>query len=194
VPKRSASQGAPRRRRPSADAAEAPDAGRNVVMQLLLHSPKDTVAVGVAVVTVCAIMGNALFFQSGRHPAPMFGMALPIAAPATKPVPRSAAAVESRQPQNRADAPATGAASDPLTNLVKATTAGSSRPSPARRIAAVQRALARYGFGQVSATGTITPETRGAIREFEAAHKMPVTGQVSDRLISQLTAEMGPLE
>lgn len=175
-------------------------AERNVVMQILLHSPKDTVAVAIAVVTVCAIMGNALFFQTGRHPAPMFGMALPVvappvAAPATRPAPRPVA-TETRQPQPRAEAPATPAG-DPLTNLVKETTAASNstRPSPARRISAVQSALARYGFGQVSTTGTYTPETRKAIKDFEKTHNMPVTGQASDRLVSELSRVLGePIE
>jgi peptidoglycan hydrolase-like protein with peptidoglycan-binding domain len=67
--------------------------------------------------------------------------------------------------------------------------------SPNRRIVAVQRALADYGYGQIKPTGTYDPETRTAIERFERERKLPVTGQVSDRLTRELTAMTGrPLE
>lgn len=67
--------------------------------------------------------------------------------------------------------------------------------SPNRRIIAVQRALADYGYGQIRPTGTYDPETRAAIERFERERKLPVTGQVSDRLTRELTAMTGrPLE
>jgi peptidoglycan hydrolase-like protein with peptidoglycan-binding domain len=65
----------------------------------------------------------------------------------------------------------------------------------AQRVVAVQRALNDYGYGPVKATGTVGPETTAAIRKFEADRKMPVTGQVSLRLIRELGALTGrPLE
>jgi peptidoglycan hydrolase-like protein with peptidoglycan-binding domain len=64
-----------------------------------------------------------------------------------------------------------------------------------QRIVAVQRALNDFGFGPVKATGTIGPETTAAIRKFESDRKMPVTGQVSTRLVRELAALTGrPLE
>jgi hypothetical protein len=103
--------------------------------------------------------------------------------------------------------------SDPLANLVKATSAPvapstvarppapipvSSRSetiansaSTARRVAAVQRALAEYGYGQLKPTGTIGSDTQAAISKFERARNLPVTGQVSDRLVRELTAVIG---
>lgn len=64
-----------------------------------------------------------------------------------------------------------------------------------QRIVAVQRALNDFGYGPVKATGTIGPETTAAIRKFESERKMPVTGQVSARLIRELAAVTGrPLE
>jgi peptidoglycan hydrolase-like protein with peptidoglycan-binding domain len=63
------------------------------------------------------------------------------------------------------------------------------------RIVAVQRALNDFGYGPVKATGTIGPETTAAIRKFEGERKMPVTGQVSLRLIRELATLTGrPLE
>jgi hypothetical protein len=101
---------------------------------------------------------------------------------------------------------------DPLGNLVKATStppaAASNVPRPpvaipvsshndagagsgSRRVAAVQRALTEYGYGQLKPTGTIGTDTQAAIQKFEREHKMPVTGQMSDRLVRDLTAMIG---
>jgi hypothetical protein len=101
---------------------------------------------------------------------------------------------------------------DPLANLVKATVAAPVAPSnvlrpPApvpmvshgdanqitgsRRVAAVQRVLTQYGYGQLKATGTIGSDTQAAIQKFERDHKMPPTGQMSDRLVRELVAMVG---
>jgi hypothetical protein len=101
---------------------------------------------------------------------------------------------------------------DPLANLVKATVAAPIAPSnvlrpPApvpmvshgdatqitgsRRVAAVQRVLTQYGYGQLKATGTIGSDTQAAIQKFEREHKMPPTGQMSDRLVRELIAMVG---
>ena len=68
-------------------------------------------------------------------------------------------------------------------------------PGSAQRVVAVQRALNDFGYGPVKATGSIGPETTAAIRKFESERKMPVTGQVSARLVRELAAVTGrPLE
>jgi Putative peptidoglycan binding domain len=112
-------------------------------------------------------------------------------------------------------------AQDPLANLVKATTtpltstpmaapppppvniARPSAPIPpapiplagTRRVAAVQRALTEYGYGQLKPTGTIGPDTQAAIQKFERERKLPLTGQMSDRLVRELAAVIGhPVE
>jgi putative peptidoglycan binding protein len=65
----------------------------------------------------------------------------------------------------------------------------------ARRVAAVQRALTEYGYGQLKPTGTIGSDTQSAIRRFERDRELPVTGQVSDRLVRELSAMIGhPVE
>jgi hypothetical protein len=93
---------------------------------------------------------------------------------------------------------------DPLANLVKATaampvTANVPRPpapipvaaSASRRVAAVQRVLTEYGYGQLKPTGTVGSDTQAAIQKFEREHKLPVTGQISDRLVRDLVAMTG---
>ncbi|WP_375784030.1 peptidoglycan-binding domain-containing protein [Bradyrhizobium sp. Pha-3] len=64
--------------------------------------------------------------------------------------------------------------------------------SPAgKRIAAVQRTLTEYGYGQLKPTGTIGADTQHAIAKFERARKLPVTGQMSDRLVRELSTMIG---
>jgi len=61
----------------------------------------------------------------------------------------------------------------------------------ARRVAAVQRALTQYGYGQLKPTGAVGADTQAAISKFEHARKLPVTGQMSDRLVHELTTMIG---
>jgi peptidoglycan hydrolase-like protein with peptidoglycan-binding domain len=63
------------------------------------------------------------------------------------------------------------------------------------RTLAVQRALADYGYGPLRASGTFGPETKVAIERFERDRRLPVTGQMSERLVRELSAVTGrPLE
>jgi hypothetical protein len=185
-------------------------------MRFLLHSPKDMVAGALAFAAVSAIVANALFLQAGRHPSPMFGPA--VAPPATgsvsasplprpRPVEADLAPSESKSSESK---PAEMKTIDPMTNLVRATSippaAATARPpapipapsrtdaiasSGSRRVASVQRALTEYGYGQLKATGTVGSDTQAAISKFEREHKLPITGQVSDRLVRELSAMIG---
>jgi hypothetical protein len=67
----------------------------------------------------------------------------------------------------------------------------SAQTAGARRVAAVQRALTQYGYGQLKPTGAVGADTQAAISKFEHARKLPVTGQMSDRLVRELTAMTG---
>ena len=97
---------------------------------------------------------------------------------------------------------------DPMANLlVKSTGAPAAGPANvarppapvpataqaagARRVAAVQRALTQYGYGQLKPTGAVGSDTQAAISKFERDRKLPVTGQMSDRLVKELTAMIG---
>src|SRR5437588_3828366 len=136
-----------------------------------------------------------------------------------RPRPAEAALFESRPIEIRPAEPkavdsksADAKSTDPMASLVKATTGAPVTPSNAvrppapiptashgdavqitgsRRVAAVQRVLTEYGYGQLKATGTIGSDTQGAIQKFEREHKMPPTGQVSDRLVRELIAMVG---
>jgi hypothetical protein len=97
---------------------------------------------------------------------------------------------------------------DPMANLVVKSTgvpttapANVARPpapipataqsAGARRVASVQRALTQYGYGQLKPTGAVGSDTQAAISKFERDRKLPVTGQMSDRLVKELTAMIG---
>ncbi|MGM4918795.1 peptidoglycan-binding protein [Tardiphaga sp. 813_E8_N1_3] len=104
-------------------------------------------------------------------------------------------------------------AADPVGNLLKvpappATTGAVARPPAAipnstktdplgdlitntRRVAAVQRALTEYGYGQLKPTGNVGSDTAAAIQRFERERKLPVTGQVSDRMVRELATVTG---
>jgi peptidoglycan hydrolase-like protein with peptidoglycan-binding domain len=69
------------------------------------------------------------------------------------------------------------------------------RPAPSKRVIALQRALADYGYGQIKPSGFLDAETQAAIEKFERERKLPVTGQASDRVVRELAAMTGrPLE
>ena len=64
-----------------------------------------------------------------------------------------------------------------------------------KRVLAVQRALAEFGYGQIKPTGVVDADTRAAIERFERERRLPITGQVSDRVARELASITGrPLE
>ena len=74
---------------------------------------------------------------------------------------------------------------DPIAQLI----------APSKRVLAVQRALSDFGYGQLKPTGLFDPETRTAIEKFERDRRLPVTGQISERVVRELAAMTGrPLE
>jgi hypothetical protein len=212
VPRKVAKDDMPRRRRGARAVEVEADAERGLALRVLLHSPKDMVAGALAFAAVSAIIANALLLQTGHHPAPMFGsvVAMPAGSTASGPLPRPRP-VEAYEGVSEPK-PAEPRPADPLTNLVKATGVAPAAPSNAlrppapvpapsraetianagsRRVAAVQRALTEYGYGQLKPTGTVGSDTQAAIQKFERDRKIPVTGQMSDRLVRELTAMIG---
>jgi peptidoglycan hydrolase-like protein with peptidoglycan-binding domain len=67
--------------------------------------------------------------------------------------------------------------------------------APSKRVLAIQRALADFGYGQIKPTGLYDSDTRTAIEKFERARNLPVDGQISDRFVRELAGMTGrPLE
>jgi hypothetical protein len=144
---------------------------------------------------------------------PAAGLVASNRVPRSRPLEAEVAVAESRlgetKPAERASDPKLA---DPVGNLAKLTSAPPAtapavvrppQPVPistrsetppvfgSRRVAVVQRALTEYGYGQLKPTGTIGTDTQAAIQKFERDRKLPVTGQVSDRLVRELAAVIG---
>ena len=80
----------------------------------------------------------------------------------------------------------------------KPETTGSVTPAEARpstRVLAVQRVLARLGYGPVKLNGIPDAATRSAITQFERDRGLTRSGEVSERLLAELkTVTGGPVE
>jgi hypothetical protein len=206
----------PRRRRGASAIAIEASEERNLAMRILLHSPKDLIAGALAFAAVSAIIANAMFMQAGHHPSPMFGAAagVPMAASVPSPLPRPRPAEATLKPADKLAEvrpvevkpvdPAT-AVKSPAAPTASANVARPPAPIPtasrsdpvgdliiaSRRVAAIQRALTEYGYGQLKPTGTIGSDTQAAIQKFERDRKMPITGQLSERLVRELSVVTG---
>jgi peptidoglycan hydrolase-like protein with peptidoglycan-binding domain len=80
----------------------------------------------------------------------------------------------------------------------KSETTGSIKPAepkPSTRVLAVQRVLARLGYGPVGLTGLPDARTRNAIERFEGDRGMPRSGEIGERLLAELATVTGaPVE
>jgi len=217
LPKASANEDAPRRkRRPAAAKAVAIEREPGLIVRVLLHSPKDTMASAVAFAATVAIVINALFLQTGHHPAPMFGAPV-VDKPSTITVmPRSRGDAETQaaidpidpKPMVTIPTPVARPAPAPAQDAAPAATAPAGPRPPAsipahrndpladlinsnRRVAEVQRVLTEYGYGQLKTTGVADANTQAAIRKFEADRKHQQTGQISDWLYTEIAKLTG---
>lgn len=158
-----------RRQRQTAVAAPAGRGGG-----LISRHPRESVALIMSGLAVLWIVVNALWMQPGPHPAPIFS---------TRPMP--APATVTRMPALPAAATplpvAAPSRNDPIADLI----------APSKQVVSVQRALSDFGYGQIRPNGVAGPDTRAAIERFERKYKMPVTGQISDRLLSALSTMTG---
>jgi hypothetical protein len=169
--------------------ARVAGAGATLALRLCAAAtrrPVDSFAILAAVTVSMIIVVNAAYLQSGSHPAPFFAPPKPSPV-VTNSVPKPAEPAASPRPTATTIAPQPVAVrrNDPIADLIG--------PSP--RIAAVQRALSDYGYGQLKPSGTLDGPTGAAIEKFEREHRLPVTGRVSDRLLGQLAVLVGhPIE
>jgi hypothetical protein len=202
-----------------ADAKRAPAAIRLPARLLapLAERPVESVACAVFAALMTGIVLNALALQSARHPSPLFGTPItlaPAAAPAEmpKPVPRPVAisaapaatqpappvAVPMRQVALPRDAePATAKAADPIGDMLRASPAhpsGSASVNPsaidATRILLVQKALMKLGY-VVRPDGIIGATTRQAIEKFERERGWQPHGELTPRILREISLKSG---
>jgi hypothetical protein len=167
--------------------------------------PVDFVAVLVATALSAVIVVNALYLQTGSRSAPYFTPPLAAASGSagstarvssnSMPVTAQTTGTTAQKPAEQiiatrpvanatiAPQPVSVRRDDPIADLIA--------PQPSPRVTAVQRALSEYGYGQIKPSGILDEPTVAAIEKFEREHKIPVTGRISERLVSQLTALVG---
>lgn len=198
----------PRRRRKTVSPAAARAAeNRERVLAAMRYTLENPVRVlgslclGIAAISFAL---NALFFQQGRHPAPLFGQKSEATASTTAPVAASPqiVALPPERPADlstRKEAPAPAAASsqnrdaigDLLRNGVVSAPSADPKQEQVRSVAAVQRALNRLGYGPIKADGVYGSGTKLAVERFERDRKLPLTGEVSPRVLKELSAASG---
>jgi hypothetical protein len=166
--------------------------GSRLWMQLI-DRPVDSFAILGAAAATIVIVVNAVFLQSGARLAPFVANptlqktadAAPKPAEQTGPRIIDMSATHTvtapRPPQTVPMPVPSPRRNDPIADLIG--------PSP--RIVAVQRVLSNYGYGQIKPSGMLDDATSQAIEKFERERKLPVTGRVSDRLVSELAAMTG---
>jgi hypothetical protein len=153
---------------------------------------------------LCGIVANALFFQTARHPAPIFHgpvIARP-AHPATPPMP-AAIPMPPQRPLEKAiapqlqnqnpvalSAPRAEISKDQIGALLSGGTPQGATTDATPRVAAVQKALMKLGY-VVKSDGLMGAGTRKAIEMFEQSRKLPVTGELSPRVMRELSALSG---
>jgi hypothetical protein len=124
-----------------------------------LKRPPVLAGLGLAALSA-AIIVNALFLQSSRHPSPHF--------------PSHAAAGQMAAVHPAETAPVTEAAAP----------AAPADPG----VLAVQQALSRAAYGPLQVDGVMGGQTREAIAAFQRDHDLPATGEITDSLIVELRA------
>jgi hypothetical protein len=164
----------------------------------ITRRPVDAIAVISAAGVSIVIVVNAIFLQSGMHTpfvdagksngksdslkGPTANNPPPVKASGPNAPAQVITTSTSTQPPAQ---PAVGRRGDAITEMI----------GPSSRIAAVQRALSQYGYGQIKMSGILDGPTSAAIQKFEHEHNMPSTGRVSDRLLKELAGLAGhPIE
>lgn len=177
--------------------------------RLALRRPGTVFGSLLAAGAAMVISMNALGYQMGRHPAPIFpkvasprppAARLVAAKPAVESPPQGESAKsekadpvrsEAVKPARADDPPARGSR-DSIGEMIRAgETTASVTPKSEASVAQAQRALAKLGYGPLKADGVLGAGTRAAIEKFERDRKLPVKGEASGRTLRELAARAG---
>jgi peptidoglycan hydrolase-like protein with peptidoglycan-binding domain len=146
-----------------ADFARRPPLWSRLIYRIR-RRPKDSLAAAVAGTAALAILVNALFMQSGPHPAPIFANKAVVAV-----------------------APTTGPAAALLPRPRPGTEAQPAKVQARSEIVAdIQRELTRRGFYDGAADGVYGPKTDAAIRDFEEAAGLRPSAEPNDVLLATI--------
>jgi len=135
----------------------------------ITQHPRETVGILMATAATAIIFVNALFLQSGPHPAPIFAPRPPAREVRTIPLPAP------RSAPVKVEAPAQAA--PPAAAMTRA-----------QLIAEIQRELSRKGFYDGNADGVWGAKTDTAVREFLRAAGLKTNAEASDALLRVIAA------
>jgi hypothetical protein len=168
---------------------------------------------GLAVMVVVPI--NALFLQEGRHPAPLFRLAalepphprVDAPLPPTRPAAAAPAKIEAAKPEPaKAESAKKAGGPDLIADLLDGRLPkNDAKPHHGKdaigeelahaggdnkTVLFAQRALVKLGY-VLHQDGVFGGTTRQAIEKFERANHMPVTGELTPKLIKLLSQRSG---
>ncbi len=161
----------------------------------LAPKSKRSVAAAALVAMMIGIVVNAVALQHGRRvefaPDPTGSIAPPAPAPSPTATPTvaaaAAAAPDAPTPPSR-PAPSVVALAHPaksgdaIADFLRANSADKRRLT-----LSAQNALAKLGF-EVKASGALDAQTRSALASYEKKHHMPVSTEITAKLVKSLTA------
>jgi peptidoglycan hydrolase-like protein with peptidoglycan-binding domain len=167
----------------AAGGAIAHSAGRAAlwVVAQYMRAPLSNTAIA-ALVSISLLAGsNALYWQHGEHPAPLFGVTAPAAGPAhTQSIPVLPAV---RVPDA---SPSVAAPTRQTTGSVPAATTSSERPIGNAEVFELQRKLQSLGLYDDRIDGFYGPNTARAIRAFEARQGLRERGELNRDIVRQI--------
>ena len=149
-----------------------------------VRRPIDSFAIFAAFAASLTIVINALFLQSGPHPASVSMNPAPWspAPDVVSPKPAVSPPLTTHGVEVTRTTPSVlGRRNDPIAQLI----------GQSSHVLAVQRVLSEYGYGPIKPTGVVDTPTSQAIEQFEREHSLPITGKISDGLLTQLAAMVG---
>lgn len=166
------------------------------IVHAFLSRPARTIAGAVLAAVLTGIVINALLMQKERRSTPFFAAPKPATAVVEPPARPAPAIVESApvvvQPPARpvdlgaasdpvpAPAPRSG---DPIRDLLRS----DGTKDGAHLTIAAQSALIKLGFA-IKADGVVGASTEQAIQQFEHAHGLASSSEITPRLVKQLSA------
>ena len=166
----------PRRRRPlRAPRRDGPSRLRRVLRWMMPENPFDAIAVAIAGAATAAVIVNALMLQHVPHPAPLFADA-----------PKATAPVKRQQPAAKPTVPAAPAPAANATPIPPPRPETASIRAKPGLVLDIQRGLAERGYYSGDVDGMPGPRTQQAIRDFEQAQGLKVTGEASEALLARV--------
>lgn len=170
---------------------------RSLARRLRALPARTYVAAGLLALLI-GIAVNALVLQSRRHPAPLFAPspatlsstppnAIPVPLPPPPDGVREASPPALAAPEPPARPPASAGSAARSTDQIGNWLRGETQGDDGHLVLTAQTALVKLGYA-VKADGNEGAATHQALRDFERAHGLPLTTDITPRLVKQLEA------